>query len=66
MNAWWILGFAAAFAVVVVVAVLLSMIIATARDIQGGAAVIWARGQPVANNTQQYQDEGAPGRRGWC
>ena len=50
VTLWWI-AIVLAFVVTGVVAVLLSMIIATARDIQGGAAVIWARGQQVANNT---------------
>lgn len=42
------------YAVVVgVVAVLLTMILNTVKQIKGGAAAIWASGQKVANNTIQ-------------
>ena len=41
------------FVVVGVVAVLLTMILNTTKQIKGGAAAIWASGQKVANNTIQ-------------
>ncbi|MSU91243.1 hypothetical protein GE300_16800 [Rhodobacteraceae bacterium 2CG4] len=50
ITLWWI-ALALALVVTGVVAVLLWQVIATARDIRDGAAVIWARGQQVANNT---------------
>ncbi len=50
LTLWWI-AIGVAVVVVIVVAVLLMLIINTARNIEAGAAVIWARGQQVANNT---------------
>ena len=49
----WIWSLAVYFAVVVVVAVLLTMILNTTKQIKAGAAAIWASGQKVANNTIQ-------------
>jgi len=47
---WWLsLGIAAI--VVVVVAVLLGLIIATAKRIDGHAAAIWTVGKQIAGNT---------------
>lgn len=37
--------------VVVVVAILLTLILRTARDIRGGLSAIWNVGQRIANNT---------------
>ena len=47
----WLLAILLALVVTGVVAVLLLLIIRTARDIEAGCAEIWARGQRVANNT---------------
>jgi hypothetical protein len=47
----WIISLAIYFVVVVVVAVLLTLILRTARRIHGGVAEIWNVGQKVANNT---------------
>ena len=49
-TVWWIsLGIGAV--VIVVVAVLLTLIVRTARQIEGAAADIWTVGQRIANNT---------------
>lgn len=49
-TVWWSsLGMFAA--VLVVVAVLLTLIVATARKIHGGVLQIWTVGQRIANNT---------------
>ncbi len=49
-TVWWIsLGIGAM--VIVVVAVLLTLIVRTARQIEGTAADIWVVGQRIANNT---------------
>ena len=64
-TSWW-LAIAVTLIVTVVVAVLLRMIISTARDIDATAAEIWARGQRVANNTIHiaalYQTRDVAGR----
>ena len=49
-TVWWIsLGIGAV--VIVVVAVLLTLIVRTAQQIEGTAADIWVVGQRIANNT---------------
>ena len=49
-TVWWIsLGIGAV--VIVVVAILLTLIVRTARQINGTAADIWTVGQRIANNT---------------
>lgn len=50
MQLWW-LSLAIFAAVVVVVAVLLGLIIATAKSIDGHAADIWTVGKQIAGNT---------------
>lgn len=50
VTLWWI-AIALSVVVTVVVAVLLGAILRTAREIEAGAAVVWANGQRVANNT---------------
>lgn len=50
VTLWWI-AIALSVVVTVVVAVLLTAILRTAREIEAGAAVVWANGQRVANNT---------------
>lgn len=47
----WIWSLVAYFVVVAVVAVMLTLILMTARRIEAGTAAIWASGQKVANNT---------------
>ncbi len=47
----WIWSLVIYFVVVGVVAVLLTMILNTTKQIKAGAAAIWASGQKVANNT---------------
>jgi hypothetical protein len=47
----WIASLVIYAIVLVVVAVLLTLILRTARDIRGGVAEIWNVGQRVANNT---------------
>ena len=49
----WIWSLVIYFVVVGVVALLLTMILKTARQIRDGAAAIWVAGQKVANNTIQ-------------
>jgi hypothetical protein len=49
----WIWSLGIYFVVVGVVAVLLTMILNTTKQIKGGAAAIWTSGQKVANNTIQ-------------
>ena len=49
----WTLSLVIYFVVVGVVAVLLTMILRTVRQIHAGAAAIWVSGQKVANNTIQ-------------
>jgi heme/copper-type cytochrome/quinol oxidase subunit 2 len=49
----WIWSLVIYFVVVAVVAVLLTLILMTTRQIKTGAAAIWASGQQVANNTIQ-------------
>lgn len=49
-TVWWI-SLAVGVAVMVVVALLLTLIVGTARDIDAGAARIWLAGKHVANNT---------------
>ncbi|MGE5834920.1 MAG: hypothetical protein ACM4AI_10605 [Acidobacteriota bacterium] len=53
MQQVWAVSLAIYLAVVAVVAVLLTMILMTARRIREGTAAIWAVGQKVANNTIQ-------------
>ncbi len=49
-TVWWIsLGIGAV--VILVVAILLTLIVRTARQINGAAADIWTVGQRIANNT---------------
>ena len=50
VASWW-LAILLAVVVTGVVALLLSWIIATAREIENTVAQIWAHGQRVANNT---------------
>lgn len=47
----WAVAVGLAVVVTVVVAVLLALIVRTAADIEAAVAVIWTRGQMVANNT---------------
>lgn len=47
----WIITLVVYFVVVAVVAVLLTLILRTARDIRGGVSAIWNTGQRIANNT---------------
>ncbi len=47
----WITTLVIYFVVVAVVAVLLTLILRTARQIRGGVAAIWNTGQQIANNT---------------
>jgi hypothetical protein len=47
----WIISLIVYFVVVAVVAVLLTLILVTVRQIHTGAAAIWTAGQRVANNT---------------
>lgn len=49
----WTISLVAYVIVVAAVALLLSLILLTARRIRGGAAAIWTVGQKVANNTIQ-------------
>ncbi len=49
-TVWWI-SLAVGFAVILVVALLLTLIVRTGRDIDAGAAQIWLGGKHVANNT---------------
>ena len=49
----WIWSLVIYFVVVRVVAVLLTVILNTVKQIRGGAAAIWTSGQKVANNTIQ-------------
>ncbi len=50
IQLWW-LSLAIFAAVVVVVALLLGLIIATARSIDNHAAAIWTEGKKIAGNT---------------
>lgn len=47
----WVLSLAVFVVVLLVVAVLLTLILRTAKRIRGGVAAIWNVGQKVANNT---------------
>lgn len=47
----WILSLVIFAVVLIVVAVLLTLILRTARQIRGGVSAIWNAGQRVANNT---------------
>lgn len=47
----WILTLVVYAVVLVVVAVLLTLILRTARDIHAGVEAIWTVGQQIANNT---------------
>jgi hypothetical protein len=47
----WMASLVLFFVVLVVVAVLLTLILSTARKIHGGVSAIWTVGQKVANNT---------------
>ena len=49
----WMLSLVVFTVVLVVVAVLLTLILVTAKRIHGGVAAIWTLGQQVANNTVQ-------------
>ncbi len=49
-TVWWI-SLGIGVVVIVVVAVLLTLIVRTARQIEGAAADIWIVGQRIANNT---------------
>ena len=49
----WIWSLVVYFVVVAVVAVLLTMILNTTKQIKAGAGAIWVAGQKVANNTIQ-------------
>ncbi|MEO7366554.1 MAG: hypothetical protein ABIZ36_01270 [Gemmatimonadaceae bacterium] len=47
----WSISLAVFVVVLIVVAILLTLILRTARDIRGGVSVIWNVGQRIANNT---------------
>lgn len=47
----WTISLVVYFVVVGVVALLLTLILRTAKQIHGGASAIWTSGQKVANNT---------------
>lgn len=47
----WVISLALGLVVIVVVAVLLTLIVRTARQINGAVSSIWTVGQQVANNT---------------
>jgi len=47
----WMITLGVFVAVLVVVAILLTLILRTARDITGGVTAIWNVGQRIANNT---------------
>jgi hypothetical protein len=47
----WVISLVAFAIVVAVVALLLSLILATTRRIRNGVSAIWTAGQKVANNT---------------
>lgn len=47
----WITTLIIYFVVVAVVALLLTLILRTARQISGGVSAIWTTGQKIANNT---------------
>ncbi len=47
----WMISLAVFTVVLVVVAILLTLILRTARDITGGVSAIWNVGQRIANNT---------------
>jgi hypothetical protein len=47
----WTISLVVLFVVVAVVALMLTLIYMTARQIHAGAAAIWTSGQKVANNT---------------
>ncbi len=47
----WITTLVVYFVVLIVVAILLTLILRTARDIRGGVSAIWNVGQRIANNT---------------
>jgi len=49
-TVWWI-SLGIGVVVILVVAVLLTLIVRTARQIEGAAAEIWTVGQRIANNT---------------
>ncbi len=49
-TVWWI-SLGIGLVVILVVAVLLTLIVRTARQIEGAAAEIWTVGQRIANNT---------------
>ncbi len=49
-TVWWI-SLGIGLVVILVVAVLLTLIVRTARQIEGAAADIWTVGQRIANNT---------------
>ncbi len=47
----WAITLGVYVVVLIVVAILLTLILRTARDIQGGVSAIWNVGQRIANNT---------------
>lgn len=47
----WMITLGVFFVVLIVVAILLTLILRTARDITGGVSAIWNVGQRIANNT---------------
>lgn len=47
----WMITLGVFFVVLIVVAILLTLILRTAREITGGVAAIWNVGQRIANNT---------------
>ncbi len=47
----WTITLAVFFVVLIVVAILLTLILQTAKDITGGVSAIWNVGQRIANNT---------------
>ena len=51
VQAVWLASLGIFFVVLVVVALLLTLIVSTARSILGGVEAIWNTGQRIANNT---------------
>ncbi|MDQ6737600.1 MAG: hypothetical protein M3Z30_07860 [Gemmatimonadota bacterium] len=51
VRTMWIVTLAVYSVVVIVVAILLTLILRTARDIRSGVGAIWNVGQRIANNT---------------
>lgn len=50
LTVWWV-SLGIGIVVIVVVAVLLGLVLRTARQIEGAVAEVWTVGQRIANNT---------------